>query len=487
LAELFRILKLFGEFLFMSFVTLFVAACCVLLSLRAFSQYHLVKQTPKIFEIITSYHDVVDSKSVSSDMIISLSPENKSFAQFGGMIPSDHAFLHKNVSSRSICGPSGWKNTLNCFDLNQNGQFLGSYPLPGRLSARPLFVDDPLEPAWLLATKKGFLMRIDARPQHKLLPHLTQDFTRFWGSFARKYMSSFRPKIFYTEGNSSKTVKSDESLVLNSSRPQGMRWIFASSSEFIGTPVVKNGYVYAVSTSFYLQAFEWQTGKLVWAFRLSPENNLKLTPSALLVTTSELFIGTKLGNLLVLNPKTGSLLWSLQISNASDQQKERSQLFSDSERLSSVVARPLLLGRQLIVSNVENMTQNISLDTKTVLWSYPVGSVAQAQAFGGKILIASVDGRLVSLDKETGRMSWSSQITADASPLASLILINSHVVLVSSFRGQLFAVNLNDGHILAQNKPIGEVNGEFFPGYGRSQACLSFAYNGFRCFYTQLN
>lgn len=458
-------------------------------------QVRFVTSHPEILEVVGSYSPgPAGSESTRPTVVI---PYQKTFSQFGGL-NSDHPFTLENQKSikkqdslnkinlspimvdflpRPVCGNSPESNAINCFDLNKSGQFLASYPVPGELSTTPIFADN----SWLIGTTKGFLLRVDANKENKYLPKLGDKNTALWGTYSRKYMASFRPKTIYTEqGKPTDTNKETTAL------SPGIKWIFPASSEFVGTPIIKNGFVYLFSASQYIQAIDWNTGKLAWALRLAPDVNLRLASNALLVTSSEVIVGTDLGTVLFLNPKNGSILWTWQIPGATAIQRENTQLPAGPDRFASIVAQPLLSERNIIVSNAESMTQNISLDSKTALWSYPVGSVAQPQKYKESILIGSSTGKVVSLNLQTGDVFWSTKVTDDSSPIMSLFVTKSNVILAANSKGQIFMLDPVNGKILANNLPIGETNGEFFAGYGKADACISFSQNGFRCFYAKI-
>ncbi|WP_186649623.1 outer membrane protein assembly factor BamB family protein [Fluviispira vulneris] len=457
----------------------------------------IVKSRPEIFEVIGAYPPGQwNSQSVLPTVVM---PNKRTFSQFGGLTPSNSFSLENQLELRKktnqsfsgivnktvpliprpVCGASPETNTLNCFDLNKNGHYLASFPIPGSLSTTPVFYDN----AWLFGTAKGFLIKVEADPNNAYLPKLGKDNIYFWGTYARKIMSEFRPKPVYTEDGKVTSARLNNTLSL----PQGMKWVFPYSSESVGTPVVKNGFVYSFSASEYLQAIDWQTGKLAWATRLAPDSTLRMSSNSLLVTSSEVIVGTELGTVLFLNPKSGSIYWSWRIPAANDEQRAVTQLPAGPDRFSAVVALPLLYKRNVIVSNAESMTQNLSLDSRAAIWSYPVGSVAQPKLYADNVIIGSSSGKVISLDASSGKEKWTTQLLKDASPIASLFLSRSGALLAASYKGQVFMLDPKTGKILAEKLPIGDVNGEFFAGYDDAEACLSFAHEGFRCFYAKIS
>ncbi len=451
---------------------LLIILSLILFTLGAFPKIEFATTKPEIKEVMSAYSPgKPNSMSVEPEVVL---PPMRAIAQFGAMdIP-----LPKSAA-RPICGPSPRINTMNCFDFNHAGVYLQSFPVPGKISSTPLFYEN----SWLIGTTKGFLMRVEANSDNRGLPKLNKDSINLWGSHSRQVMANFRPKPIYTEDNNSEqaTVAQYEPPII----PQNVKWVFPASSSFIGTPIIKNGLVYIYAASQYFQAFNWETGKLVWATRLAPSSNLRLSSDALAVTEKEVIVGNSLGNLLFLNSTTGSVVWTWQVAEASDSQRIQTALPAGPDKFYGIAAPPLIIDRNIIVSNAESMTQRISLDSHSLIWSYPVGSVAQAKAYKNNIFIGANNGKVVSLKQENGAVVWSTDIT-NTSPIISLFITKNKLLLAATRTGQIFMLDPDTGKILTHNFPIGEVNGEFYAGHNNSEACLSFAANGFRCFRAKL-
>lgn len=400
-------------------------------------------------------------------------PNQKSFSQFGGAQQIEDKTNHPVP----VCGPSPLTNTLNCFDLARAGSFIGSLPIPGSSSSTPLFYEN----SWLIGTTKGFLLRIQANAQHSLVPQLGGESLSFWGAHSRTLMGEMRPKVIYTETGEASSEGGESDYKTDDHMP-GVKWFFTTSSEPLGTPIVGEGMLFFLSASQYLQAIDWNTGKLAWTKRLAPDTTLRLQSNALTLNGSQLFVGTSLGTLLVLDSREGSIAWSWQVPSATSQQRREGHLTPSADQYSAIVAPPLVSGDNLIVSNAESLTQNVSLASHTEKWAYPAGSVAIPKVYKKKdVIIGANNGRVVSLKLDTGNVNWSVDLTS-SSPIVSLFLSADESVLYAvSRRGELFVLTPGDGKMVAHHPSIGEVNGEFFASPGGA-ACVSLSINGFRCF-----
>ena len=448
----------------------FILLNAVYSNAHASDKIKLAHRSPKIVEqLLLTPPGKTNSMSIEPEVVM---PPMRSIAEFKGITST-----LPDKTTRPWCGPSPKTNTLNCFDLNESGNYLQSFPLPGKLSSTPLYY----ERSWLLGTSKGFLIRVNANRENNNLPQLEKDNFKLWGSHSREVMANYKPKTIYTESESTSEIAS----LRSSSQPiltSGIQWIFNSASPFIGTPVIKDGFVYAFSSSQYFQAFNWETGKLIWAARLAPASNLRLNSNAFQITSSAIYVGNSLGSLMALNPTDGTVLWTWQVPSATNEERLLTKLPAGPDRFYGIVASPLVLKNILIVSNAESMTQAVSLSSHASVWSYPAGSVTKPRLYKKNVLLGTSDGKLVSLDAITGVANWTTKITK-GSPIMSLMLTkNNNYLYVTTHLGQIFLINPETGKIITNNNPIGEIIGDFEPGFGKSEACLSFISNRFRCF-----
>lgn len=452
-----------------------ISICALTPPATAFERPHFEKNISLVEEIVALPPGNSYSPSTSPVFVM---PNQKSFSQFGGLQPEEKG---SKTQSMPVCGPSPMTNALNCFDLAKMGSFIGSFPIPGGVSSTPVFYEN----SWLIGTSKGFLLRVRANAEHSFLPQLGNESLAFWGAESRSLMGEMRPKVVYSETGevSSEVAESNDKL---GEHMPGLQWLFTTSSEPLGTPILGNGMLFFLSSSQYLQAIDWNTGKLAWTKRLAPDTSLRLQSNSLLLNGSQLFAGTSLGTLLILDSKSGSMEWSWQVPSATSQQRIEGRLTPSSDRYAAIVAPPLVSGDNLIVSNAESLTQNISLASHTEKWSYPAGSVTAPKIYKKKsVLIGSDSGRVVSLNLENGAVNWAVDLT-NSSPVVSLFLAADESFLYAASRlGELFVLVPEDGRMVARHPSSGEVNGEFF-ATPSGAACVSSSINGFRCFKVKL-
>jgi outer membrane protein assembly factor BamB len=383
--------------------------------------------------------------------------------RFGvSQIPLRETILDKTVSVAAVpaCGPSPETNTMQCVNL-ATGEPLDSFPIPGTVSTQPLFVDG----SWFFGTTAGFFIRTEGSSLAST-PLMGGENIGFWGSYSRQMEKGLKPR---TPIDGPETP-ADVSAQYRGAPRRGWKWYATSSAEFVGSPVVFGSNLYVLTAQQYLLALNLQTGQTEWSVRLAPEASLRLSSSALTATAREILVGTEEGHVLALSPKDGAILWRHVIPARGD------------ERFRSVVAAPLVLGRSVLFSNAESQTTKLSLDGKTVEWSYPAGSVAQLRADESSVYLGGQEGAVTALESRTGALKWKVALSSEA-PLASLWVVkDQNYLLAVNKKGTVFLLDRLSGKTLFEKRLIADVVGEFFAGYGDSEACLTFSNSSLRCF-----
>jgi outer membrane protein assembly factor BamB len=417
---------------------------------------YLSKATTRPQRVWASFGGVLDPKSFSTSQLGRYGVSR--FPLVGTVLEP-----HLNVSVVPFCGGSPALSSLSCYNL-VSGEFLSDFPIPGALSTQPIFFDG----SWLFGTTKGFFIRTFGTSLQST-PLLGGEHVGFWGGAARRMMKGMKPRASI-DGPEKPT---DPLAVYRNSQREGWKWFVSSGYEFIGTPVVFGTQVYVLTANQYLLALDSETGRSLWSVRLAPETNLRISGSPLVATAKEVLVGTDDGHILALSPKDGSVVWRHMLP------------VKGTEQFKGIVATPLTIGRSVVFSNAENLTQRLSLDGKTLEWEYAEGSVAQVRSHGASVYLGTQKGTIVSLDLRTGALQWKMAVSPE-SPIASIYLATQKgVVIAANKKGALFALDLQKGTLIASTPAVGEVVGEFIPGVGESDACLSYAQGGFRCYSMQ--
>ncbi len=413
----------------------------------------------RLTEVSASFSSLEPELASGSGFALLPRRTSASFSSARGRVGTQNnalGFVYESLA----CGPSAAVNTLTCRSL-PSARFAVDIPTPGFVSSTPLFFED----SWIVGTTKGFLVRF--RKQQGMdgfAPQLRSEFLGFWGSESRKVMNKAR-------GSESERL--------------GFQWSYYLGSEVVGSPVVFEKTVFALAANQFLYAIDVATGQPRWTLRLAPDSTLRLEALSLvpLFGRGELLVGTAEGALMAVSAKTGAVSWRHRLESVSG------------ERFRTIVAKPLVLDKGVVVSSAEGVTEllgfgkcskddsNCVADDRAIEWKYLLGSVASARSFDSGIALGGSEGSVVLLDPRNGALRWRVSVFSGAA-VASM-------AVVSASGKDFLAVAAVDGSMVLLDKfgrtadalsAVGEVVGEFFPGHEANEICLSYATPGFRCF-----
>jgi outer membrane protein assembly factor BamB len=361
-----------------------------------------------------------------------------------------------------VCGQSADLNTLGCYNLG-TGELLADVPVPGHLTTTPQFH----EGAWYVGTSRGFFMRYDAGGVF-MTPNFGLDTTLFHGPDSRALMKF----LVRNQSGSGSSVSDPASQAFKAGFRGGWTWYATANAEFVGTPQFGGGKVFVLTANQSLNAYDLQTGKLVWGVRLAPEVQLRLLSTSLVYSERGLWVGTNDGGMLLLDPQNGQSLWRHSLSGAAG------------DRFTAVSAPALVLTDAVVVSNAESITQRLNPQTRAVEWTYATGSVVQPKFDDGSVYIAGSDGAIHKVDARTGVLLWKRPLPV-LSPLISLTLLKKQdVALAAAANGVVFAVRMSGGELEEVSAPstVGAATGDFFQGRSETgEVCLSYRTPGYVC------
>ena len=336
------------------------------------------------------------------------------------------------AQSHPVCGPSMAHNTFTCLDLNQLSN-TKNYSIWGSLSSTPVFDKETL--SWFFSTTEGLVLRYQADPQTGF-PIPRVDTLPAWGFYERRELIEFRNFI--------KTKKEDFAT-----------WSLARDEVVIAsaiTPTVLG----LLTQNHKLSAVELTTGKVLWSKNLATNKKLYLDSRSLAFQDGLLFVGNSYGEVIGYEPESGVAKTELKM--------QRKSYFGQANYATSIVAPPLFTENSLIVSNVVDSTQKISLTDGRVIWSIgsekkPQGSSTSPIAFESTVVLGLSSGVIEGVELETGNSLW--RFEKHKSPVHQLVKLASSKVLAVWSSGAMSLFDIKTGKIEDQSqlsvKPLGNI------------------------------
>ena len=115
----------------------------------------------------------------------------------------------------------------------------------------------------------------------------------------------------------------------------------------------------------------------------------------------------------------------------------------------SIVAPPLQIDDSVFLGTADNHVLALDAINGTLLWDFEVGNSVWGQPTykDGTIFVAVLDKKVYAIDAESGAAVWDEPATLEGA-LASRPIVDSDLIYVSSFDGQLHALSISNGELV---------------------------------------
>lgn len=222
-------------------------------------------------------------------------------------------------------------------------------------------------------------------------------------------------------------------------------WRSQLSSEVLAPPQ-SNGTVVAVQTlDGKLFGLSAETGERLWKYdNAVPVLTLRGTGTPL-ITDTTVFAGFATGKLVALEARTGLISWEQRVAQA----KGRTEL----DRVVDLDGAPLLVGDILYVSSYQGRILAVNRGTGRVFWAKEVSSYQSPAHSSGKVFLSTDNDILQAYNAGNGELQWenSQMLRRDLnSPQAF-----GGYVAVADFEGYIHVMSAEDGQFVARSKVDG--------------------------------
>ena len=272
--------------------------------------------------------------------------------------------------------------------------------------------------------------------------------TRFFGVKDKpaQVRDGFGGGVAHADGRVFVTTGFGEVLALNAA-DGSIIWRVQNNVGFSNAPTVRNGRVYVASQDSRLQAFSADDGARLWEHLAIDEPATIMGATSVAVNEQIVVAGFSSGEIVALSPINGQELWSESLTSRATQVTPLSQL-------NAIVGRPVIDRDRVYVTSHGGRTVAIDLRSGERIWTADVGSLETPWALGDYVLLMSLDGQLVNLSREQGRVRWLADLPAFENEAARKgrirwagpVLAGGKIILASS-HGQVVSVDPASGDI----------------------------------------
>lgn len=273
--------------------------------------------------------------------------------------------------------------------------------------------------------------------------------SRFWAGdeVAANLRDGFGGGVAYGRGRVIATTGFGEIMALNGDTGE-ILWRVQNSVPFSNAPTVGGNRVFVTSQDSRLQAFNIETGERIWEHLAITEQATIIGATSVAVSDQIVVAGFNSGEVVALSPINGNVLWT-------DSLTSRGTQVTPLSKLNAIVGRPVIDRDRVIVTSHGGRTAAIDIRSGERIWTKDVGSIETPWVMGDYILVMSLEGALVSLSREQGRVRWLTQLPSFKDEedregrirWAGPLLAGGQVILASS-DGRLVTANPVNGEII---------------------------------------
>ena len=205
------------------------------------------------------------------------------------------------------------------------------------------------------------------------------------------------------------------------------------------TPSINSGRVYIAENGGDLLALDMNTGSVIWD--TDTDQPISGGPGS---SDTQVLIGTQEGQVIAYDPETGEQLWLSQLT-------------------SEILSRPAVSNGIVVARTIDGKIFGLDDATGKRIWIYDhkvpaltLRGTGNPIIDSGLVLCGFDGGRMVALEIGTGKLIWEARISRakGANELDRMVdidaelIIDAGTIFVSTFQGNVAAVDLNTGSIL---------------------------------------
>lgn len=211
-------------------------------------------------------------------------------------------------------------------------------------------------------------------------------------------------------------------------------WTQHFDREMLGKPLAAGGLILLLKGEQEVLALSQESGALVWNRFLRtyvPDMTMR-GHSSFLIEGDRVYFGLADGQIYVLNPREGQILWQKSLSVPLSSFKDIDEAF-------------VISGDSLYVAGYFGQMYRLHKSDGRTLWSASAKTGVRPLVFGEFVIASDVSGGLIGLDKTTGKQIWSNEL---GGTVLSAPVLYQDFVFVSTNDGAAFLVDPKTGAVV---------------------------------------
>jgi outer membrane protein assembly factor BamB len=213
-------------------------------------------------------------------------------------------------------------------------------------------------------------------------------------------------------------------------------WASFVSGEVIAAPAVSNDLVIIKTIDGYVRALSTQDGSERWAYQQTEPNLILRGSSSPLIHHQSVLTGFANGNLAKLSLDNGQLAWTQPIALPEG-------AFAI-QRMIDIDADPIVYGYHIYVATYQGKISSLDWNTGTILWSHDISSYTGMAADSNSVYVSDTTGFLWGFNADNGFVNWR-QNKLEYRIISAPAVMGNYVV-VGDAEGYLHWLSAVDGH-----------------------------------------
>lgn len=237
----------------------------------------------------------------------------------------------------------------------------------------------------------------------------------------------------------------NEALALNP-KDGSIYWRTKISAPSRAAPTIKNGRVFITTLSNNVIALDAKDGKTLWEYEGISETTGLLGAASPAVDDNIVIAALSSGDLLALRADTGAVLWEDNLSNSL-------RFGRTASRLSDIRGYPVIFGDAVIAISYGGKIVAIDKKTGRRKWQQEISGAETPWVAGNSVYLINSDHQLIGLNMISGEILWITDLPKYQNPKKREDLISWTGPLMAGGRLIVFG---NDGSVIEYNPTTGQ-------------------------------
>ena len=223
-------------------------------------------------------------------------------------------------------------------------------------------------------------------------------------------------------------------------------WKAQVSSEVVAPPAASDDYVVAQAIDGRVFALSTEDGTVAWSYdHPVPVLSLRGTASPTIISR-QVILAFDNGQLLSLGLQDGVAQWDVRVS--------RPQGRTELERIVDIDGAPLVQGAFIYAASYQGKVVAINRGTGRVMWTKDINTANKLALGHGNIYASDMSGKIYAFNGLTGDVVWESESLKNRGPRAPAV-IGDYVAVIEEEDDYLHLMNKSDGSFAYRFKPSG--------------------------------